>query len=120
MRYVRYSICWTACDECTFPSASFPGLPHLKQAFDRLQFTVGILFLIMTVQMLMQLKLCITSLVPRPSASRARTAYVTFEPLSDSWQLSDKGSKVTYAVCARLADGLGTRLVYYGAGNIKG
>ena len=49
------------------------------------------------------------SLVPRPSASRARTAYVTFEPLSDS-QLSDKGSKVTYAVRARLADGLGTRL----------
>ena len=30
--------------------------------------------------------LCIrTSLVPRPSASRARIAYVTFEPLSDSW-----------------------------------
>ena len=26
------------------------------------------------------------SLVPRPSASRARIAYVTFEPLSDSWQ----------------------------------
>ena len=26
------------------------------------------------------------SLVPRPSASRARNAYVTFEPLSDSWQ----------------------------------
>ena len=24
-----------------------------------------------------------SSLVPRPSASRARTAYVTFEPLSD-------------------------------------
>ena len=51
------------------------------------------------------------SLVPRPSASRARTAYVTFEPLSDSWQLSDKGSKVTYAVRARLADGLGIRLL---------
>ena len=50
------------------------------------------------------------SLVPRPSASRARIAYVTFEPLSDSCQLSDKGSKVTYAMRARLADGLGTRL----------
>ena len=35
---------------------------------------------------------------------------MTFEPLSDSWQLSDKGSKVTYAMRALLADGLGTRL----------
>ena len=49
------------------------------------------------------------SLVPRPSASRVRIAYVTFEPLSDSW-ISDKGSKVTYGMRARLADGLGTRL----------
>ena len=53
------------------------------------------------------------SLVPRPSASRARIAYVTFEPLSDGCQLSDKGSKVTYAMRARLADGLGTRLRMY-------
>ena len=55
-----------------------------------------------------------TSLVPRPSASRARIAYVTFEPLSDSFcQLSDKGSKVTYAMRVRLADGLGTRLAVH-------
>ena len=53
----------------------------------------------------------IYNLVPRPSASRTRIAYVTLEPLSDS-QLSDKGSKVTYAMRARLADGLGTRLHY--------
>ena len=52
----------------------------------------------------------IASLVPRPSASRAHIAYVTFGPLSD--KLSDKGSKVTYAMRVRLADGLGTRLAY--------
>ena len=40
------------------------------------------------------------SLVPRPSASRARTSYVTFEPLSDSYNYADKGSKVTYAMRA--------------------
>ena len=51
---------------------------------------------------------------------------MTFEPLSDS-QLSDKGSKVTYAIRARLADGLGTRLAtsnflasrHCGSGNIS-
>ena len=29
------------------------------------------------------------SLVPRPSASRVCIAYVTFEPLSDSWHVCD-------------------------------
>ena len=36
------------------------------------------------------------SLVPRPSASRARIAYVTFEPLSDSWQKAWYHSYVIY------------------------
>ena len=35
------------------------------------------------------------SLVPRPSASRARTAYVTFEPLSDNWQKARPGTTPT-------------------------
>ena len=50
------------------------------------------------------------SLVPRPSAASFIFAYVTFEPLSISWQLIDKGSKVTYANINEAADGLGTRL----------
>ena len=40
--------------------------------------------------------LVIDSLVPRPSASRARIAYVTFEPLSDSWQKAWYHSYVIY------------------------
>ena len=37
-----------------------------------------------------------SSLVPRPSASRARIAYVTFEPLPDSWQKAWYHSYVIY------------------------
>ena len=36
------------------------------------------------------------SLVPRPSASRACIAYMTFEPLSDSWQKAWYHSYVIY------------------------
>ena len=36
------------------------------------------------------------SLVPRPSASHARIAFVTFEPLSDSWQKAWYHSYVIY------------------------
>ena len=43
----------------------------------------------------LQLSSCVhihySSLVPRPSASRVRIAYVTFEPLSDSWQKAPEG-----------------------------
>ena len=46
----------------------------------------------------------LTSLVPRQSASRARTAYVTFEPLSDSWQKAWYHSYVIYKLSGHGCD----------------
>ena len=46
------------------------------------------------------------SLVPRPSASCARIAYVTFEPLSDSWQ---KAWYHSYVIYKRLSTAIWTR-----------
>ena len=46
----------------------------------------------------------VVSLVPRPSASRVRTAYVTFEPLSDSWQKAWYHSYVIYKLSGHGCD----------------